>query len=304
MDLQQLAYRFAPIIRHATVFAHWPADCFSPLNWLGWDRVPENPTFMRCLAVERENTTGDLSGLPPLVPVCYYSVVESQNYFFLFYNWYHPYDWKDVFPHDHDIESILLVVHKREGMIGLVTVFHLWMLTYVHPSKRRDPPDILSPEMVIDSSGRFCVFMEAQGHGITGRNMRILFSRPTMIFSPALKPPHERARIVTPSAHLWNPSRTMMTCPYSLVNLFDPEHGIASHFGDPKVFQSDGKRRLTVACRRGGKYVPGKAHAPGSHDGPFVDRMAGDPIAFCEGRLIVNDPPGQYLSNPWSGVTA
>jgi len=161
-EIPKIAEYYAPIIYQDVADDNPRADYITKFNydgdWIGnnnWDNL--------------ENYK--------LLPYVYYSVVESENHWFICYAIFHPRDtqlWHnlDLLKHENDMEGLLMVVEKDGTKYGrlccLVTVAHLDFFSFVVPDS-----DIEGNEEDIDGKISFegshpRIYVQAKGHGVFG----------------------------------------------------------------------------------------------------------------------------------------
>jgi hypothetical protein len=160
---EELALRYGPIIyqRAATSKDYITALDFDG-DWIGnnnWENQP----------------TGDMTAY------VYYSVIESETHWFLFYSLFHPRDyiqWGDCAAeggcHENDMESIQLVVEKDGSAFGrlavMETLAHGNIYLYTHDDDDSVAAGYLRRDGVIrQEQGHPVIFVEVAGHGIRGR---------------------------------------------------------------------------------------------------------------------------------------
>ncbi len=154
-----LAFHYAPIIYHG---AATDQDFITRVDfdgdWVGnnnWENQP----------------TGDLSAY------VYYSVIETETHWFIFYSLFHPRDY-EKHPceqggcHENDMESIQLAVLKDGSRYGHLQA----MATLAHGDIFLYPADdavgdgfLKADGRVVFEEGRPVIYVETYGHGIHGR---------------------------------------------------------------------------------------------------------------------------------------
>lgn len=111
----------------------------------------------------------------PRPRAAYYSVIESENYYFLTYSLFFPRDYADtcfwVHCHENDFEGFRLTIEKPDKLIRLETLVHNFLTIIENP---------LATTLVI----------EAGGHGVHALQS---------------KTPHERHKIYTPADYQLHP---------------------------------------------------------------------------------------------------
>jgi hypothetical protein len=111
-----------------------------------------------------------------LAAFAYFSVVETEQHWYIVYAFFHPLDWSDGDDpaHENDLEGALAVVRQDGSEFGvlqaLITVFHRDFYTYT-PSgaggAREDVDGPLSFQMVAGVPHPV-ISIEAEGHGVKG----------------------------------------------------------------------------------------------------------------------------------------
>lgn len=148
-------------------------------NWANLWRVPELP----------------LGGRPEHQAAAYWWVAQSRTHHFIGYAFFHPRDWKDFppwggerFEHENDSEGILLTVRRLPGdpmgrLELMQTIHHANFRQYIAPGTSLSARDARTGHPTsahtrvretVDgpieiSRGRPVIYIEAKGHGITGR---------------------------------------------------------------------------------------------------------------------------------------
>ena len=157
VDPYQLAFHWAPVIHQGAASEQ---DFLTRVDydgdWIGnnnWDNFPG----------------GDLAAY------VYYSVIETETHFFIFYSLFHPRDYEPfclpLLCHENDMESIQLVVLKDGTEFGrlqaLETLAHSHLYLYAASPEVRDGYlEVQGP--VIWEEGRPAIYVETYGHGIYG----------------------------------------------------------------------------------------------------------------------------------------
>ena len=158
-----LAEHYAPVIYHGTASdqdyltrADFDGDWISNNNW-------EN------------QPTGDLSAY------VYYSVVETETHWFIFYSLFHPRDYekhpcKEGGCHENDLESVQLAVLKDGTEFGrlqaMETLAHNSI--YLYPVDDEVQGGYLKPDgRVRWEDGHPVIYVEPYGHGIRGKRINL-----------------------------------------------------------------------------------------------------------------------------------
>ena len=134
-DFGPLAQRFAPTIIQE-LGSHPDADEFTLFNYdQDW-----NP-----------NNNWDNLDKFPRPRVAYYSVIESEQFYFLTYHLFYPRDYADtcfwVHCHENDFEGFRLTIQKPDKLIRLETLAHNFLTVHENPKNTT-------------------VVIEAGGHGV------------------------------------------------------------------------------------------------------------------------------------------
>ena len=154
-----LAFHYAPVIYQG---AATDQDFITRVNFDG-DWVSNNNW--------ENQPTGDLSAY------VYYSVIETETHWFIFYSLYHPRDY-EKHPceqggcHENDLESIQLAVFKDGSRYGhlqaMETLAHGNIFLYPVDSEVGDGY-LKADGTVVFEGERPVVYVETYGHGIHGR---------------------------------------------------------------------------------------------------------------------------------------
>lgn len=155
-----LAYRWAPVHYQDSASSHYTADYLTTVDYDGdWNTL--NNWQNLDVSVSR------------LIGSAYYSVTETSTHWFLTYAFFHPRDWKTFFPHENDMEGLLLVVRKDGSEYGalqaMVTLAHDNFYSYVpagspftNGRENIDGPVLMQS---FDGAAHPTSFQEAKGHG-------------------------------------------------------------------------------------------------------------------------------------------
>jgi hypothetical protein len=170
---EEMAFHYAPVIYQGVATeqdfitaADFDDDWVSNNNW-------------------QNQPGGDLSAY------VYYSVIETETHWFLFYSLFHPRDYTDD-PceesngcHENDMESIQVVVRKDGTPFGhllaVETLAHDHIYLYpADPSVDRNGLRLQRDAML--ESGHPVVYVETYGHGIFGK--KIILSPYVVVYRP------------------------------------------------------------------------------------------------------------------------
>ncbi len=144
-------------------------------NWNGDD----NAENMECWSDSAKCTTADNPGGEcagqkcPLVATVYFTVIETATHYFVQYLPYHPLDFKATNGHEHDTESVLLVIAKDGTPAGHIqameTRFHTVWYQYAGDQAVKGGADNIDGPVHLDAtSGRPMVHVQMVGHGFCG----------------------------------------------------------------------------------------------------------------------------------------
>lgn len=208
-DPYTLAFHWAPVICHGTASPQdFPTRVDYDGDWVGnnnWDNFPN----------------GDLAAY------VYYSVIETETHYFLFYSLFHPRDYEPFcFPslcHENDMESIQIVVLKDGSPFGklqaMETLAHSQIYLYVaDPNVRGGFLSVRGP--VIFENARPVIYVETYGHGIYGH--KIGLKGGTMVYWPG-----EQAQV---------PQGTSGKVTYALIPIYETLWQHRHDIGPGKLF--------------------------------------------------------------------
>ncbi len=234
---RELAFHWAPIIYHGVASDQ---DYITRVDfdgdWIGnnnWENQP----------------TGDLSAH------VYYSVIETETHYFLFYSLFHPRDYEPwCFPslcHENDMESIQLVVRKDGNAWGALeameTLAHNRIYLYVADYSVK-PGYLRMQGKILREDGRPVIYVETYGHGIYGH--RIKLKKGTVIYRPG-----EVGEV---------PEGTGEEVTYALVPIYDTLWQHRDEIGPGKLFDQAFEYRGAVlgAAFDGNDWGKDKANSP------------------------------------------
>ncbi len=120
-----------------------------------------------------ENLDNYSMGADALKGAVYYSVVESQNFWFIGYYTFHPRDWDDINTsinsHENDLEGVLLAVKKTGGngtLVCAITAAHNNFYQYAAPGQSLSSGSDDVDATLIMNGSHPKIFVEAKGHGV------------------------------------------------------------------------------------------------------------------------------------------
>lgn len=237
MNSYALAFHWAPVIYHGTAREQ---DFLTRVDydgdWVGnnnWDNFPN----------------GDLAAY------VYYSVIETETHYFLFYSLFHPRDYEPwCLPslcHENDMESIQLVVLKDGTPFGrlqaLETLAHSNIFLYVaDPQVRGGFLSVRGP--ITFENARPVVYVETYGHGIYGH--RIELKQGTIVYRPG-----EVAQV---------PQHINDEVTYALIPIYDTLWQHRTEIGSGKLFDQPFEYRGVIlgATFDGDNWGEDKANSP------------------------------------------
>jgi len=169
---QELARRYAPVIRQGTITDQ---DYITAVDfdgdWVGNNNWESQPM-------------GDLSAC------VYYSVIESETHWFLFYSLFHPrdYTYEDCHTsegcHENDLESLQLTVEKDGTRFGrlkaLETLAHDAIYLYTFDDTVEGNFLKVTRTAVLEG-GHPVVYVEALGHGIYAHARASSLTNPSVL---------------------------------------------------------------------------------------------------------------------------
>jgi hypothetical protein len=256
----------------------------------------------------------------------YFTVIETSSHWFVQYLPYHATDSKTTNGHEHDTESVLVVVAKDASATGkLLAVemrFHSEWFIYADSSVVKDGAKKIDGAIHADATGHPQVYVQQVGHGFCGG-----FSPPNNVF-PDLQlqckhgeQPHIDGTGVVyrpdqaPSAPTITKGQTA-TVGYALEEIFTSFWARRTEVGEGKAFASlidfTGERCNVLACPKqfGGAFMGNRGSSP---SGPWNQEAGAgtkgngsqffDPAFTMSKRLTF--PTGfstDYCHNPYLGI--
>jgi len=278
---EELARHWAPIIHQGAASAQ---DFLTRVDydgdWIGsnnWENFPE----------------GDLSAY------VYYSVIETETHFFIFYSLFHPRDYEPFclpfLCHENDMESLQLVVLKDGSPFGRLQAMetlahsHIYLYTadpWVGDGFLRVLAD------VIWEGGRPVVYVETYGHGIRGHELE--FEEGEVVYRVG-----EEAEIPAGIEDA--------DVGYRLIPIYETLWPRRDQVGDGKLFDRpfDYRGRVLPASFDGDNFGADRANAPWGYAQEIGDELARgdwflDPARALAYHADFPPPFSQtYLFNPY-----
>jgi hypothetical protein len=249
-------------------------------DWVGnnnWENLP----------------TGDLSAW------VYYSVIETETHWFIFYSLFHPRDYEPYcFPilcHENDLESIQLVVFKDGTQFGRLQVLETLAHSHIYLYRAASEVEggflrVLSE--VIWEGGHPVVYVETYGHGIRGHEIELAGGE--VIYRVG-----EEAEIPEGTD---DPQVS-----YRLVPIWETLWPRRHLVGDGKLFDQpfDYRGRELPACLDGDDFGADRANAPWGYAQETGDRLSRgdwflDPARALAYHATFPQPYSlHYLYNPY-----
>jgi hypothetical protein len=160
---RSLAEYWAPQFYQDTASGDYKGDFLIKFNFDG-DYVGNN---------NWENLDNYSMGDDALKGSIYYSVVESQNFWFIGYYTFHPRDWDDINSsinsHENDLEGVVLAVKKTGGNgtpVCAITASHWDFYQYAAPGQSLSSgSDNIDGTLIMNGSHPE-IFVESKGHGV------------------------------------------------------------------------------------------------------------------------------------------
>jgi hypothetical protein len=161
MARRDLALHHAPIIYQDTNDRLPEGDYLTRFDYDGNQRADDNWDSFE------EHRDG-------IAAFAYYSVVETEDHWYIVYGFFHPLDWSDGddSEHENDLEGALAIVRRDDTEFGtleaIITVFHLDFFTYTPSGTGGGREDVDGPLSFqrIDGVPHPVISIEAEGHGV------------------------------------------------------------------------------------------------------------------------------------------
>lgn len=160
---RQLAFHHAPILYQDTHEADHEADFLAAVDYDNNFRADDNWDNFEDFETK-------------LAAAVYYSVVETEEHWYIVYGLFHPRDWAEPFgnEHENDLEGMLAIVRKDGSTFGtlegVITVFHNHFFSYTPTgSPLTDGEEDIDGELTMDDDKEGLhprLTQEAQGHGV------------------------------------------------------------------------------------------------------------------------------------------
>ncbi len=318
-----VARRFAPVFFQEVrddrdLYAAFDFDG----NWAGQD----NAQNLVCITSPEQCATSSpcQSGSCALVATVYYTVIETSTHWFVQYMPYHPVDAKSANGHEHDTESVFVVVAKDGGngkLLALETRFHTDWFVYVDAvvgGAAKAP----NGSIHVDEAGHPLVYSQQVGHGLCGGFSPPFDALPDLQVTCE----HEQTPHIEKTGVVYRPDRPAeapavadgqsVETGYALVEILDTFWARRAEVGWDKPFLSvvsfTGERCDVLACPKefGGPFMGDEGDAP---SGPWNQEggvgVSGngsqffDPAYTMSRRLTFPTPYAlDYCHNPYVGV--
>ncbi|GGM04425.1 hypothetical protein GCM10007977_002090 [Dactylosporangium sucinum] len=235
----ELAYRWAPVHYQDTA-STYRADYLAPVDYDGEWNTRNNWNNLDAFA----------SGL---VGTVYYSVVETGTHWFIVYAYYHARDYKTFFPHENDMEGLLLTVRKDGGtgtLEAMVTLAHDNFYSYVPTggtyTSGRENIDGTVLMQSFDGAAHPTTSQESKGHGCYNWSGGSFPGGDGVVYYPS------RTAGAVPSGPNDRNAR------YRLVDIFGP--------GGPWERRNSNPPYASWGAFAGDDWQPNAAHAPWAWD--------------------------------------
>jgi len=280
---EELARWYAPVIRQGVASDQ---DFITAVDfdgdWIGnnnWENQP----------------IGDLAAY------VYYSVVETETHWFLFYSLFHPRDYtakpceQSGGCHENDLESIQLVVAKDGTPAGRLQVVETLAHSHIYLYRADESVDegFLPIQGPVRLEGNHpVVYVETYGHGIYGhRKLLFPFSVVYRVGDVAEVPEGLTDKEVT----------------YRLLPIYETLWAHRDEIGPGRAFDRpfDYRGRILPAALDGDNYGEDKANTPWGYDQATGDALSRgdwflDPAKALAYHATFDDPFSQtYLHNPY-----
>ena len=312
---EDVAKRWAPVLQQEIkdgkdLFTAYDFDG----NWAGDDN---DENLKSCLD---GTTTCDLAAK------VYFTVIETSTHWFVNYLPYHATDAKMTNGHEHDTESVLVVVAKDGSPTGkLLAVemrFHLDWFVYADAAIVKDGAKKIDGAIHADGAGHPQVYVQQVGHGFCGG-----FSPPNNVF-PDLQLQCKHAEqphidgtgvIYSPDLPATAPKITKdqtVTVGYALEEILTSFWARRTEVGEGKTFKTlidfAGERCNVLACPKqfGGAFQGNRGSSPsGPWDQEAGDGTKGNGSQFFDPAFTMSKrltfAPGfsvDYCHNPYLGI--
>jgi len=256
----------------------------------------------------------------------YFTVIETSSHWFVQYLPYHPVDAKVTNGHEHDTESVFLVVSKDGGgtgkLVAMETRFHLDWFTYGDGAVLKAGAKSVDGPIHVDANGRPQVYVQQAGHGFCGG-----YSPPNDLFPDLqLTCNHDEEPHLSGTGVVYRPDvaaakplvqdNQVIDAGYALEEIYTTFWAHRTEVGKGKAFKQavdyTGSRCATLACPKqfGGAFDGDEGESPSGpwnqESGPGVDGNGGqffDPAFTMSKRLTFPQPYSlDYCHNPYVGI--
>jgi MYXO-CTERM domain-containing protein len=294
-------------------------------NWAGDD----NEENVACVADAKKCAPSSpcAGGKCGVIGTVYFTVIETSTHWFVQYMPYHPRDTKATNGHEHDTESVLVVVAKDatipEGKLQAIeTRFHTEWFAYADASVKA-AAKTPNGSIHVDAQGHPQVYSQQVGHGLCGG-----FSPPNNVFPDLqLTCNHGEAPPIAGTGVVYRPDIPVaqpvvadgkaVDAGYAMVEIFTSFWARRSEIGPGKTFKDAvdyaGDRCNVLACPKafggafmgdGGESPSGPWNQEGGAGVTAVGSQFFDPAYTMSKRLGFPEPFSlDYCHNPYVGIS-
>jgi hypothetical protein len=179
------ALHYAPVVYQDTDDSNAKADYITAFtfdhNWTAddnWDNLDANQSN--------------------LIAYVYYSIAETDDYWFIVYAFFHPRDW-DVPTHENDMEGLLAIVENDRSeygrLIGVITVAHTDFWSYTPTGSplgagQESIDGTLTLDTLDDGARHPRISIQAKGHGVKAWPYTGSFDGDLIVYEPDLTDPY------------------------------------------------------------------------------------------------------------------
>jgi len=229
----------------------------------------------------------------------YYSVIETETHYFIFYSLFHPRDYEPfclpLLCHENDMESIQLVVFKDGSPFGrlqaLETLAHSYLYLYAaDPVVKGGFLAVQGP--VLLENGHPVVYVETYGHGVYGHEIELKVGEVVYRAGEGAEVPEG---ISDPDVS------------YRLLSIRDTLWPRRGEVGDGKLFDRpfEWRGRVLPAAFDGDDFAADRANAPWGYDQGIGEELSRGDWFLDPARAFAYHatPPSpyslEYVFNPY-----